>query len=67
MIKRSQYRICFKYAVVYARIFLMAQRINLDLTRRVTADRRAITAVALYHELRFTRFSSVHGSYWSIF
>jgi len=44
----------------------MAQRIKLDLTCRVTADRRAITAVALYHELGSTRFSSVHGSCWSI-
>jgi len=44
----------------------MAQRINLDLTCRVTADRRVITAVALYRELGSTRFSSVHGSCWSI-
>jgi hypothetical protein len=43
----------------------MAQRIKLDLTC-VTADRRAITVVALCHELGSTRFSSVHGSYWSI-
>jgi len=52
--------------VGYAETFLIAQRINLDLTYRVTADRTAITAVALYHELGSTHFSSVHGSCWSI-
>jgi hypothetical protein len=55
-IKLSQFIICFKYAVGYTRTFLKDLRINLDLKCRVTADRRVITAVVLYHELGSTCF-----------